>query len=118
MDFKIPPIEEQKKIVKEKKEKKRTSFELTEKPLRMLEEEAEKRGVSPSEMLREIIDSTDVIIEDNKRRLKTLTLHNHQIDKLTDIGSQLIPDKFQGKQGANKGAVVEIMLRQFFKDKL
>ncbi len=114
MEIKLPSMDEQKKIVKEKEKKIRTSFEFSEESLKMLEEEAEKRNIPPSEIMREIIETTHINTNNFQKRLKNVTVNQVHIDKLDEIGKKLVPEKWVGKRGVNRSAVAELLLKEYF----
>ncbi len=117
MDIKLPPIEEQKKIVKKKEQKIRTSFEFTEGSLQLLEKEAEKEGLPPSEIFRRIIEGTHIDTKKHKKRLKNLTVFKVHMEKLEKIGREMVPDSWRGKRGVNRSGVAELLIKEYFKSR-
>jgi hypothetical protein len=113
----LPSLKVQKKIVKKLEKKVRTSFELTEGSLKLLEKKAIELKKNTSEILDEIIHMTTLKPDDtNQKRLKNFTLIQHSMNKLDQIGESLIPEKLAGKRGVNKSFVVELLIQQYFKD--
>lgn len=119
MEIKVPPIEEQKKVVEKvnipklKPKKIRTSFELTKEAARFLESEAENEGMAPSELFRQIVEKTYVDTEQHQKRMKNLTVYQSHMEKLEQIADKLVPDNRKGKRSGNKSAAADILIKEY-----
>ena len=120
MKIKLPGIKEQNEIIKGqgkplKQKKIRTSFEVAEDPLQKLEAESERLNIPPSELLRRIIEDSDVDLSPHKKRVKNATLYKGHMEKLEKMAKELVPDSRNEKSRGNKNSVVEILIKDYFK---
>lgn len=94
----------------------RTSFELPDFLWDALERDAESRGASKVQLLREIIDNSAIDLTRLKRSIVDFRLGEQYINDLQKLADEALPAKVKakGRRRGNKSAVLQEILLQYY----
>ena len=91
-----------------------TSFEISSKLVQLVKQSADTFGLSPSEMVEEIVNVTDPEVEDIRKDKLCIHVTPIMRDRLNYISSMAIDDT-EIAQKVNRTRVLELIVSRYYK---